>query len=190
MTVPVPSTYSCPHCQQVDQVQPIAAVVAGSPLPQQPAVVSDTSSLLGQHLAPPEEPPSSGLLTSAEVIATIVIAVIALPAFGFAVEAFRQTRSLLVEAANDPFATPFATMGKIALFASVVVFVLCLVGFAVTSQRYYQRQIAQRARQDEWSKARGKWEQLYYCGRCNGVFIPGGEPHLVAVTQVPDFVYE
>jgi hypothetical protein len=191
MSVPLPSTFDCPQCHQVDQVQKISALIGGSTSPEQLDVVPDTSSSpLSQRLAPPQEPQYSGLLTPGELIATIVMAVIAFPAFGIAFEAFRETRSLMAEAANDPFAAPFASMWKIALFAGVVVLVLCLLGFAVTSQRYYQRQAAQRASQEEWSKARAKWDQLYYCSRCNGVFIPGGEPHLVAANNVPEFVYQ
>jgi hypothetical protein len=124
------------------------------------------------------------------VVATIVMVFVALPAFGLAFEAFRETRSLMVVATSDPLTEPLVAMWKIVLFASVVVLVLCLVGFAVTAQRYYQRQAAQRASEEEWSRARAKWEQLYYCGRCKGVFIPGGEPHLVGVYQVSEFVYQ
>jgi hypothetical protein len=115
---------------------------------------------------------------------------IAFPAFGLAFQAFRETRSLMAVATSDPLTEPLVAMWKIVLFASVVVLVLCLVGFAVTTLRYYQRQAAQRASEEEWSRARAKWEQLYYCGRCKGVFIPGGKPHLVGVYQVSEFVYE
>ena len=191
MSVPLPSTFACPQCQQVDQVQKISAVVGGGSSPGElPIVPAAPFSLLAHQFAPPEEPQSSGMLTSGEVVATIIMACIAFPAFGLAFEAFRETRSLMADAASGPLAEPLVAVWKIALFASVVVLVMCLVGFAVTSQRYYQRQAAQRASEEEWSKARAKWEQLYYCGRCNGVFIPGGEPHLVGVYQVPEFVYQ
>ena len=191
MSVPLPSTFACPQCQQVDQVRKLSAVVGDdSSLGQLVEVPGSSYPALAQRLTPPEEPQFSGMLTPGEVLATIVMAFIAFPAFGLAFEAFRETRSLMAEAATDPFAAPFVTMWKIDLFASVVVLVLCLVGFAVTSQRYYQRQAVQRASQEEWSRARAKWDQLYYCGRCNGAFVPGGDPHLVAVHQIPDFVYQ
>src|SRR5215469_13577972 len=104
MSVPLPSPFACPQCQQADQVQKISAVIGRSTLPEQtPEMPNTSSSLLSQRLAPPEEPPYSGLLTPGEVIATIVMAVIALPAFGLAFEAFRETRSLMAQAVNDPF---------------------------------------------------------------------------------------
>jgi hypothetical protein len=191
MSVPLPSTFACPQCQQVDQVHKISASFGGGSSSEELSIVPGAPfSLLAQRLAPPELPQSSGMLTPGEVIATIIMACIAFPAFGLAFEAFRETRSLMADAASGPLAAPLLTWWKIVLFASVFVLVLCLVGFAVTSQRYYQCQAAQRANEEEWSKARAKWEQLYYCGRCNGVFIPGGEPHLVGVYQVPEFVYQ
>jgi hypothetical protein len=73
------------------------------------------------------------------------------------------------------------------------VFVLCLIGFAVTSQRWYERQTAQRADWEEWRSALAKWEQLYYCARCYPdsmkVFIPGDEPQVIPVQQVSEFLY-
>jgi hypothetical protein len=171
-------------------VQKVSAVVGDGSSPGELPLVPDTSSsLLAAQLAAPEEPQFSGMLSPGEVVATIVMAVIAFPAFGLAFEAFRETRSLMTQATSDPLAAPFVTWWKIVLFASVFVLVLCLVSFAVTSQRYYQRQATERTSREQWSSARDKWEQLYYCGRCNGVFLPGGDPHLVAVNQVPEFVY-
>ena len=106
------------------------------------------------------------------------MAFIAFPAFGLAFEAFKETRSLMAVTTSDPLTTPLITWWKIVLFASVFVLILCLVGFAVTSQRYYERLATQRASREEWSGARARWEQLYYCGRCDGVFIPGGDPRV------------
>jgi hypothetical protein len=172
-------------------VQKISAVIGGGgTLGKRPQVPGASFSLLAQRLAPPEEPQVSGMLTPAEVVATVVMACIAFPAFGLAFEAFKETRSLMAVTTSDSLTAPLLTWWKIVLFASVFVLVLCLVGCAVTSQRYYERQVAQRASREEWSSARTKWEQLYYCGRCDGVFIPGGNPRVVPVSQVPEFVYE
>jgi hypothetical protein len=191
MSLPVLSTFTCPQCQQVDQVQNVSAIVGGGNAPGELPIVPGASfSLLAERLAPPEVPQMSGMLTPGEIVATIVMALLAFPAFAFALEAFRETRSLMVQAASDPLATYFVTMWKIALFASVVVLVLCLVGFAVTTQRYYQRQAEQRASLEEWDRARARWEQLYYCFRCNGAFIPGDAPQLVPVQRVPAFVFQ
>src|SRR5215831_18816834 len=145
MSVPLPSPFACPQCRQIDQVQNIAAVIGGgSTLGKLPQMPDASFLLLAQRLAPPEEPQVSGMLTPAEVVATVVMVFIAFPAFGLAFEAFRETRSLMAVTTSDPLTTPLLTWWKIVLFASVFVLVLCLVGFAVTSQRYYERWAAQR----------------------------------------------
>jgi hypothetical protein len=190
MSVPVPSPFTCPQCRQADQVRHIAAVTGGGSPGDLPPALEASFSHLAQELAPPEEPHVSGPLTPAEVVATIVMICIAFPAFGLAFEAFRETRSLMAVAASDPLTAPLITWWKIVLFASVVVFVLCLVGVAVTGQRYYERRAAQRASWEAWSRARTKWEQLYYCGRCDGVFLPGGDSHVVRVSQTPELMDE
>jgi hypothetical protein len=128
-----------------------------------------------------------------EVLATGVMGVMAILAVGMACVAIRQMVSLGAEAATDALAAPFATSWRIVFSASLLVFILCLLSFAVTVRRYYQRQDAQResqlARQDEWEKALMKWEQLWYCFRCDGVFLQGGDSHLVAVEHMPVLVY-
>ena len=138
MSVPLPSTFACPQCGQVDQVQKISAVAGEAVYPGQLSPDSGPfDAFLAQRLAPPQEPQSSGTLTPAEVVATIVMVFVALPAFGLAFEAFRETRSLMVVATSDPLTEPLVAMWKIVLFASVVVLVLCLVGFAVTAQQVF-----------------------------------------------------
>lgn len=39
-----------------------------------------------------------------------------------------------------------------------------------------------------WTRAMRRWEQLHYCQRCNGVFIPSESP-LVPVPQMRNFLY-
>lgn len=190
----IPGTPACPHCRQIDQVRPVPQVVSWSDsIRQLPQARGSPQALLGRRLAPPPEPAASGTLAMPEVVATGVMGVIAILAVGMACVAIRQMASLGAEAATDPLAAPFATSWRIVFAASLLVFILCLLSFAVTVRRYYQRQYAQResqlARQDKWEKALAKWEQLCYCFRCDGVFLQGGDSHLVAVEHMPVLVY-
>ena len=40
----------------------------------------------------------------------------------------------------------------------------------------------------EWENAMRKWEQCYYCGRCDGVFIPQ-QSSLIPIAQMHEFLY-
>jgi hypothetical protein len=187
----IPATPACPHCQQIDQVRPVPQVVSWSDsIRQLPQAQGSPQGLLGLRLAPPPEPvASAGTLATPEILTTGVMAVIAIFAVGMACVSFRQMASLGAEAAADPLAAPFATSWRIVFSASLLVFILCLMSFAVTVRRYYQSQGSQReshlTRLDEWEKALAKWERLCYCFRCDGVFLPGGDSHLVAVEHMP-----
>jgi hypothetical protein len=135
----------------------------------------------------------SGTLAMPEALATGVMAVIAFLAVAMALVATRQMTSLGAEAATDPLAAPFATSWRIVFSASILVFILCLLSFGVTVRRYYRRHDAQSesqlARQEEWEKALATWEQLCYCFRCDGVFLPGPHSQLVAVEYIRALVY-
>jgi hypothetical protein len=190
----IPGTPACPRCRQIDQVRPVPQVVSWSnSLRQLPQAQGSPQALLGRRLAPPPEPVASGTLAMPEVLTTGVMGVIAILAVAMALVAIRQMASLGAEAATDPLAAPFATSWRIVFSASLLVFILCLLSFAVTVRRYYRRQNAQResqlARQDEWEKALTTWEQLCYCFRCDGVFLPGSDSQLVAVEYMPALVY-
>lgn len=41
-----------------------------------------------------------------------------------------------------------------------------------------------------WENAITKWQQLYYCHRCDGVFIPGREARLVPPGPMRDYFFD
>jgi hypothetical protein len=41
----------------------------------------------------------------------------------------------------------------------------------------------------QWQRAINKWNNLYYCARCAGVFLPG-QGRLVQIEQMRSFLYE
>lgn len=40
-----------------------------------------------------------------------------------------------------------------------------------------------------WQQAARKWLQLYYCARCDGVFIPGASP-FAPTTEMMNFIHQ
>lgn len=40
-----------------------------------------------------------------------------------------------------------------------------------------------------WQKLMAKWNSLYYCHRCDGVFFPG-QSHLIPSVRMKDYLYE
>jgi pSer/pThr/pTyr-binding forkhead associated (FHA) protein len=74
--------------------------------------------------------------------------------------------------------------------ASVCFFVPALavgIGIPWLIKRYIERRY--RERYDQWGKAKSKWDRLYYCNQCAGVFLPG-QRRLVPVEQMESFLFE
>lgn len=63
----------------------------------------------------------------------------------------------------------WGVMDVVALLLGLAGLIILLVAF---SKRKQWRDEA-AAQMPEWEKAIQMWNQLYYCARCDGVFIPG-----------------
>lgn len=61
------------------------------------------------------------------------------------------------------------------------------IGVPWLIKRYIERRY--RERHDQWEKAKSKWDRLYYCAQCAGVFLPG-QRRLVPVEQMESFLFE
>ncbi len=77
--------------------------------------------------------------------------------------------------------------------AGVTLFSIVLLGIAGLIGKHwyrtYQRRKVEFAQQRElWQGAMHKWNQLYYCTRDDGVFIPG-QSQLAPAAHMMDFIY-
>jgi len=61
------------------------------------------------------------------------------------------------------------------------------IGVPWLIKRYIERRY--RERYDQWRKAKSKWDGLYYCTQCAGVFL-AGQRRLVPVEQMEAFLFE
>lgn len=61
------------------------------------------------------------------------------------------------------------------------------IGIPWLVKRYIERRY--RERYDQWRKAKSKWDRLYHCAQCAGVFLPG-QRRLVPVEQMESFLFE
>jgi hypothetical protein len=168
---------TCPHCHSDQQVQKVSAIVASGTVNgtmhgiywgRVGGIFSGRSfhgntirwhhqqTELAERLAPPRKP------RNLAAVGTI------LGVFCFALP--------LVCGCPQSLAT--AGMGIVGGMLALGVLGLCvaaIVGMIVA----YQRGVpGRRMRHMEWQRQMSKWDALYYCHRCDGVFAPGVTPLL------------
>lgn len=95
------------------------------------------------------------------------------------------------------FALPLLCLGQQAIAQTLsgspgigtvdIVLVACLVAILLLVGLFVRGASKRRAAQAEWQRQMSKWGALYYCHRCDGVFIPGVSP-LVPSPATRDFL--
>lgn len=183
MTLPSPDLV-CPHCHQLDQVQKVSAIVAagtstttklgptiGVGVPfgptggAAPLVVGITSlhettqSLLSQRLMLP--PPNPRAYLHRTLYATILLGLLA-------------TGGTLLRRMID-----FSFDGDLHLLIGVLAawaLALVLVGVG--------QQLRAGKERPTWRTAYTTWQKLYYCLRCDGVFLPEASSSFIPIEQM------
>jgi hypothetical protein len=184
----------CPKCGQIDMVLKVSALHSGgvssteyevivpiqlgstvTPVSSKRVGVSQTE--LSKKLAPPSkpEPKDYAVYNDTErVLKTLATLAVCL---GLVLAIWGQCANL-------------ATLGGQGLLQLILGIALVGCGGAyiyfVTSRREKQAMAVLMSR---WKRAIARWNQLYYCSRDDGVFIPG-QSHFVPVDQMTDFLYE
>jgi membrane protease subunit (stomatin/prohibitin family) len=76
-----------------------------------------------------------------------------------------------------------------AIIGSLIVLggVAAVIFFIVRAMPQQKAKMA--AQQAQWQYAQHTWNQLYYCHRCGGVFLPGGQSPLIPTEQMMAFLY-
>lgn len=158
----------CPQCGQTDEVCRVSDLVHDEP-----------DSLLAQKLAAPRSPrPAAVIGCATSFFATMVSISAAIFATGLTELTSSAPRTNLLFGVRDT-----------SVFTGIITFLFVFVGVhamfvwrQARASRYFRRAFS------AWHHASERWQQLYYCARCNGVFLPG-QTALTPVEQVQMLLY-
>lgn len=180
MGASAPHQVTCPQCQRTDRVQAVSAIVsAGTQTGHFLAATSFVGSqgglgmtsgrntqqtLLAQRLAPPPAPhkPRWGPWS-------LIILILAGVAgfFGCGLSTFLLVATVHT---NSPGWIAFMSSGYWVLLVALLVSAPVVAWHSYQVARW-RKQLPQE--QAQWQQAMTKWQQLYYCARDDGVFLPG-----------------
>jgi hypothetical protein len=157
---------ACPNCAKVDQVRAV------------PAAAADPA--LAHKLAVPASPRHHGrdLGCGALLISSLA---------GFGAGTFVGILAMLtgLDVANRQ-----SGVADAGIFSAILVFMVVFVGvYAAFVWRQARADTLLRRRVIGWHQARDRWEQLAYCARCDGVFLPG-QARLVPAEQMQGWLLQ
>lgn len=158
----------CPQCGQHDMVRRVAEIVQDEP-----------ESPLAQKLAAPHAPrpvPAIGCATL--FFNTMVSISTAIFAIGLTELTTTAPRTSLLFGVRDT-----------SVFTGIITFLLVFVGVhAMFVWRQARLSRIFRRAFVAWHRASERWQQLSYCARCDGVFLPG-QTTLTPVEQMQMLIY-
>lgn len=185
------SSLSCPHCGQLDSVRKVSAIVSSGTssgsytgygdgigyssggvmiMDELITLTGSSQTQLSSLLSPPIEPcePNFELVLVCSAL---------LGLFGF----FVTMLGLGDISNNTPDATGALILGLICLSIAVLVAV-----------KYFHKSRDEKIRvareMPVWERAVSKWQHLYYCYRCDGVFLPSLN-YIVPTQYMMNFLY-
>lgn len=199
----------CPNCLRADNVQKVSAIVnagtsfstytgygSGVGYSSHGVVAIDevvtfsgsSQTALSSLLSPPAQPIYQGLGCGV-ILATMVI----LLALAILLLLIPQSVQNLINPANAGYFSPDYGQSILALIGLGIIAAAC-VWALVAIFRYAKRENALNyaqfsAQMLHWQRAITKWEDLFYCHRCDGVFLPG-QTFLVPTIYMMDFLYD
>lgn len=173
----------CPHCQRVDSVQKVSSIVSagtsygtysgfadgigytayGQVMMNDYIMVSGSNQTeLSRWLVPPQRPPSASLtemiFSPQGLVISIVLLLFGLP-MGY----------LVVGTTLLDWQFLFSFSGFVMALIAVSPVLAFLRAWHITRSRRIRAEILL----PQWQRAISTWQQLYYCHRCDGVFLPG-----------------
>ncbi len=175
--MPTSQPVTCPNCGQNDQTN--LAAKTGISVPPQPSATAVTFLKAIRWIF--------GIAYGLAVVMLLVVV-----GGGFLLGGF----TALFGAQYDPYGTAAAIFGValVPLLCSgfLLVFVLALMGgfmlglpwliYRGVNQNYQQRNV-------QWQRAMSKYQKLYHCSRCAGVFLEG-QNRIVPIEQMQAFLHE
>ncbi len=168
MTASVTPPPVCPQCGQTDEVRRVSDLVHDEP-----------DSPLAQKLSAPRSPrPAAVIGCATSFFAAMVSISAAIFATGLTELTSSAPRTSLLFGVRDT-----------SVFTGIITFLFVFVGVhamfvwrQARASRYFRRAFS------AWHRASERWQQLHYCDRCNGVFLPE-ETSLTPVEQVQMLLY-
>jgi hypothetical protein len=175
--MPTQNPIVCPHCGQEDKVQ----------------LASNA------RIAPPIKP-SDTIVKIVKIIRWVFGIMFGLAAIMFLVVVFGGialggfTAWLGSQYDSSGFSTSIAGMTLIPMLCGgfMIVFVLLLMGaFVIGVPWLIHRYVKQNHQQKlaEWQRAADKYNLMYFCSRCAGVFLPE-QNRIIPIEQMQAFLYE
>jgi hypothetical protein len=183
MTLPGPALV-CPHCHQLDQVQKVSSIVAAGPMTTTrrgpplgvgvplgptgglvpltvgaPSLQGTSQSVLSQRLTLP--PPNPRAYLHRTLYTTMMLGVL------LSMGTLLGNRMNLLPASDLSL-----LIGVLAAWALALV----LVGVG--------QQLPPAQDRPAWRTAHAAWQELYYCWRCDGVFLPEVSSSLLPAEQL------
>ena len=180
-----------------------------SPVSQQVAMPVHTSQMseLAKFLAPPVRPePDNAVLAKENPSHKSLLGAVlfGLAGAGFALCTLSVFVVYLSELGHieNVIAAAATVLGLFLLTLSALGLSIFLFAFTVPKERRsnrerksdYEEKVRQRQQKSDqiekrWATAMDRWNQLYYCGRDDCVFLPGAHTH-APVSRMMDYLYE
>ena len=176
---PLVSHACCPICGQNDRAEKLAAIVTretqqvqGATMQQrrwrdqrgrwhvateQVPFITSQASALAQRLAPPVEPPAATTQKTSKWVFAWIIAIM-LGSIGLCAGIDNEEVGMAL------------TCGVLPALGGILALVL---GGRQRKARLAAEQAQIEFARERWRQARARWDQAYYCGRDDCVFIPG-----------------
>ncbi|HVB60724.1 MAG TPA: hypothetical protein VNE61_05965 [Ktedonobacteraceae bacterium] len=188
----------CPSCHRVDSVQKVSAIVSsgttygtysgfangagytahGQIMVNDYVMVSGSNQTeLSRWLAPPQRPPSASLTEMIFSPQGLVISIVLL-LFGLSMGYFVVGMTLL------DWQFLFSFSGFVMALIAVSPVLAFLRAWYIARSRRIRAEILL----PQWQIAISRWQQLYYCHRCDGVFL-SGQTFLVPKEQKMSLLY-
>jgi hypothetical protein len=197
---------ACPHCHQLDKVQKVTAVVdagtsrtdlAGPALggaytfggegrlsleAAYTTLSGSQQTTIGRRLLAPPEPPDPQFQDTSGRAFGFLLCIICL--IGFLAAVFMVG---LLEAIGIP---SIVTLVLVGILLVVLILSWSTVREAARESVRESDEAAfnfQKEKKSRWKGAMAKWQQLYYCHRCDGVFLPGSAS-IAPSSQMQDYL--
>ena len=177
----------CSRCQQADVVQKVSGVVQsgssetqatyGDAFGHTRTVVGQSSTALAKMLAAPKlryAPPNSKERTKTILMALLGVALLFMCVAGICALPFFEMDS-------DQFISERLKAGWMA--------VACVTAAGTVALWVMAFRHSNHIKEKYGLPAFARWDQLYYCSRCNGVFVPG-YARFIPAEQVQQSLYE
>jgi len=180
-TQTAPDALACPRCRQVDQVRKVTSVAAsGTPLARRLAAPPHPSAAIPRPVDHHRIQPA-GCRTTAVIAVSCLMFLPSIYFAGGAIYAFSQN-----------------------LTTSAIVSLILSIAIALIPPFFWRRQWqdAMKDRQNltkwqqsvtdqvpQWERAKSRWQQLYFCGRCDGIFLPAEHTSLVPTDQINTLLF-